>query len=318
MSNIKKIREAEPTILLIAGPTASGKSHLALAMAELLGGEIVNADSMQVYRELSILTGRPSAKEQIRVPHHLYGTQSVAESGSAGKWLKAAVKAIDGILGRDRVPIVCGGSGLYLKVLCEGISPVPEVSEDYVSAANELYDSEGGLAFHSRLRRIDPQTANRLPHTDRQRLIRAYVVKESTGFSLEEWKASQVDKSRLGGKICKINISPPREALYDRIDRRLLSMIGAGALEEVASLNLGLNFNSPALKALGVREFRRYLDGYCSLEEAVEKVQRSTRNFAKRQITWFRNQFPANFILQDFGDHFENAMLLEQSADIPK
>ena len=310
-SYTKKFDGNFPPILVIAGPTASGKSHLALVLAERLGGEIVNADSMQTYRELSILTGRPSPEDEFRVPHHLYGFLPLADRGSAGTWLKAAVIAIEEIRSRQKVPIVCGGTGLYLKVLCEGIAQVPDISHNEIDAARKLFDEEGGIAFRARLYRIDPSSANRLPYTDRQRLIRAYVVQKSTGISLDNWKAAQLENQPVEGVIFVININPPRDALYNRINRRLVGMVEAGALDEVACLDPDLDLNLPGLKALGVKQFRNHLDGQCTLDEAIAKVQKATRNFAKRQITWFRNQLAADFLIDGFGEKSGHEVIKE-------
>ena len=293
--------EVQP-ILVISGPTASGKSQLALALAERLVGEIINADSMQVYRELSILTGRPSPEDEARVPHHLYGIQSVSDVSSVGMWLKAAATVIEKVRNRNHLPIVCGGTGLYLKVLFEGLAPVPEVPTDLVARARELYNIDGAAAFHARLREIDPIAADRLPPTDRQRLIRAYTVRQATGRTLDDWKSMQTRGSPVKGPFYIVNLKPPREDLYDRINRRLIRMIELGALSEVRHLDPSLGADIPALKALGVAEFRSHIDGQCCLEEAIERSQKGTRNFAKRQATWFRNNLTANLLFEGFGE----------------
>ena len=299
----------KPPVLIIAGPTASGKSDLALCLAEQFDGEIINADSMQVYRELSILTGRPSSEVVARVPHHLYGIQSVAHASSAGAWLRAAENVIELVRGRNKLPIVCGGTGLYLKVLCEGIAPVPSIPDSAIIAAGKLYDEEGGAAFLERLHRIDPIAAERLPSADRQRLIRSYVVRLNTGRTLDAWRSLEPIYLPIAGSIITIYVAPPRGDLYRRIDRRLIAMIEAGALDEVASLDRSLASNLPALKALGVREFQCHLDGHCSLSEVINTVQQATRNFAKRQITWFRKHLTADFRVDNFGDQLDDPMV---------
>ena len=300
--------EVQP-ILVISGPTASGKSRLALALAERLAGEIINADSMQVYRDLSILTGRPSPEDEARVPHHLYGSHSVSDSSSVGIWLKAAVTVIEKVRNRNHLPIVCGGTGLYLKVLCEGLAPVPKVPAHLVALAGELYDSDGAAAFHDHLREIDPMAADRLPPTDRQRLIRAYTVRQATGRTLDNWKSMQTRGSPVKGPFYIVNLKPPREDLYDRINQRLLKMIELGALSEVRRLDPSLGADIPALKALGVPEFRSHIDGLCCLEEAIERSQKGTRNFAKRQATWFRNNLTANLLFEGFGECAEDIVI---------
>ena len=289
-------------VLVIAGPTASGKSHLAIAVAEAFGGEIVNADSMQVYRELAILTARPSSADERRVPHHLYGVQSISEVSSAGTWLKAAMLVIDDIRQRGRWPIVCGGTGLYLKVLREGIAPIPDIPANVIDDARRLYDYEGASAFHARLLAVDNVAADRLPPADRQRLIRAYAVKQATGRTLDEWQALQSSEPPLKGPFFTVVLRPPRDVLYARIDQRFDAMIDAGALEEVSALDPKLDISLPSLKALGIREFRRHMAGQCELADAIAIAQQVTRNFAKRQGTWFRNQLTADLEIEGFGD----------------
>ena len=307
----------QPPVLVIAGPTASGKSHLAILVAEAFGGEIVNADSMQVYRELAILTARPSPDDETRVPHHLYGIQSVSEVSSAGAWLKTAVHVIDDIRRRGRWPIVCGGTGLYLKVLREGIAPVPDIPADVFDVARRLYEEEGAVAFHERLVAVDSAAADRLPPADRQRLIRAYAVKQATGRTLDEWQAMQSAEPPLEGPFFTVVLTPPRDALYARIDQRFNAMLDAGALEEVTALDPKLDVSLPALKALGVSEFRRHIDGQCELADAVAIAQQLTRNFAKRQGTWFRNQLTADLEIEGFGDQADGDVCREIAATFP-
>lgn len=289
-------------VLVIAGPTASGKSHLAMAVAEAMGGEIVNADSMQVYRELAILTARPSPAEETRVRHHLYGVQSVSEASSAGAWLKAAVPVINSIRKRNRWPIVCGGTGLYLKVLREGIASIPDIPVTVIDEARRLYEEEGAESFHSRLVNADAASAERLPLADRQRRIRAYAIKQVTGRTLDDWQATQSAEPPLEGPFYTIVLRPPRDVLYARINQRFDAMVDAGALKEVSALDPELDISLPALKALGVSELRRHMDGQCELIDAVATAQRATRNLAKRQDTWFRNQVTADLEIEGFGD----------------
>lgn len=289
-------------VIIVAGPTASGKSHLAMVLAERHGGEIVNADSMQIYRELSILTARPDAADTARVAHHLYGVLSVAESCSAGVWLNLAMAAIEDIRGRGRLPIVCGGTGLYLKVLRDGIAPVPDVPEAVVKAGGDMYDRDGAAAFHARLGALDARAAERLPPADRQRLIRAYAVVTATGRTLDQWQADQPATAGVGGPFFTLLLAPERDALYERIGARFAAMVEAGALDEIAALRrLDLDPDLPALKALGVPEFTACLDGDLSLDEAVARAQQLTRNFAKRQTTWFRHQLSAELTCDEFG-----------------
>ena len=307
----------QPPILVIAGPTASGKSRLAIQVAEALGGEIVNADSMQVYREMAILTARPSSADEARVPHHLYGVQSVSEVSSAGAWLKAAVPVIDDIRRRGRWPIVCGGTGLYLKVLREGIAPIPDIPADVIEEARRFYEEKGAKAFHLRLAAVDAAAADRLPSADRQRLIRTYAVKQATGRTLDEWQAIQSPEPPLKGPFFTIVLMPPRDELYARINQRFEVMLDAGALEEVSALDSKLDISLPALKALGVPEFRRYLHGQCELADAIAIAQKGTRNFAKRQLTWFRNQLTADLEIKGFGDQVDKDIYCKIAAIFP-
>jgi len=289
-------------VVVVAGPTASGKSALALDLAAAFDGEIVNADSMQVYRELRILTARPSPEDEVRAPHHLYGVQSVAEVSSAGTWLRLATEAIGDICAHGRLPIVCGGTGLYMKVLMEGIAPVPDVPDDISEHARRLYDEEGGEAFRARLAVLDAAAAANLPAADSQRLIRAYAVVRATGRRLADWQAEQPDGPPLAARFFTIVLDPPRDALYARIEARFDAMIAEGALDEVAALApLGLAPALPAMKALGVPDFLRHLAGECDLADAVDKAKQGTRNFAKRQFTWFRHQMTPDLRLEAFG-----------------
>ncbi len=307
----------QPPVLVIAGPTASGKSHLAILVAEAFGGEIVNADSMQVYREMAILTARPSPADEARVPHHLFGVQSITEISSAGAWLRVAVPVIDDIRRRGRWPIVCGGTGLYLKVLREGIAPIPDIPAEVIALAQRLYEEEGAAAFHSRLAAVDAGAADRLPSADRQRLIRAYAIKQATGQTLDEWQAKQSAEPPLQDPFFTIVLTPPRDALYARIDQRFNAMVDAGALKEVSALDPKLDISLPALKALGLSEFRRHLDGQCELADAVAIAQKVTRNFAKRQVTWFRNQLTADIEIQGFGDQVGEDVYRRIAAAFP-
>ncbi|MEK9724456.1 MAG: tRNA (adenosine(37)-N6)-dimethylallyltransferase MiaA, partial [Rhodospirillaceae bacterium] len=279
-----------------------GKSRLALDLAVERGGEIVNADSMQIYRELPILTARPGADDTARVPHHLYAVQSVAEPGSAGAWLKLAAPAVADIRARGHLPIVCGGTGLYLKVLREGIAPVPDVPSDIAEEGRRLYAGDGGAAFHARVAALDAAAADRLPPADRQRLIRAWAVVTATGRTLDDWQAEPPTEAAVPGPFLTVLLAPDRERLYARIDARFDAMVGAGALDEVAALDgLGLDPDLPALKALGVPEIRRHLAGEVDLDAAVDKSRQATRNFAKRQMTWYRHQLAADLTLDAVG-----------------
>jgi tRNA dimethylallyltransferase len=278
--------------ILIAGPTASGKSALALALAERLGGEIVNADSMQVYRELRILTARPSPQEEARAPHHLYGALSGAELCSAGRWSRMAVAAIAEIEARGRLPIVVGGTGLYFKALVEGFSPIPPVADE-VREAVRAEVAAAGEGAHALLAEVDPVLAAVIRPTDRQRIARGVEVARATGRPLSRWHA-EPRAPLLKGRIARIVLAPERVWLRARCDARFEAMVGQGAVEEARALvALGLAPDLPVMKSLGLRPLIDYAAGKIELSEAVKRGQAETRAYAKRQETWLRTQMIA-------------------------
>ncbi len=278
-------------ILIVAGPTASGKSALALALAEELRGTIINADSMQVYRDLPILTAQPDAAANARAPHRLYGEIDAAEGFSAGAWRERAVAEIAASRDAGRVPIVVGGTGLYLRALIEGLAPTPPIPNDVHRAARVLHAELGPAAFHDALRRLDPEAAARLGQTDTQRVLRAYEVATATGRTLGAWQRDQASSRAFSA--CAIVLLPPRAPLYAACDARFLDMLAHGAAEEVkALLDRGLDPSLPAMRALGVRELRAWLEGETDRATAVAAAQQATRNYAKRQMTWFKRQLP--------------------------
>ena len=279
-------------ILLIAGPTASGKSALGLAIAEEFRGTLINADSMQVYRDLAILTARPSAAELARAPHRLYGVLDAAEVCSAARWCAMAEAEIAAAQAEGRLPLLVGGTGLYFRALLKGLAPVPEIPAAVRAAARALHKSIGGVLFHAVLARRDPEAGTRLHPSDSQRLIRAYEVVTATGRTLRDWHRG--DGAGTQRRAAALLLLPPREALYDAIDRRFLAMVERGAREEVrALLARGLAPELPAMKAVGVPELIREIRGEISLEGAMALAQQASRNYAKRQITWFRHQLPS-------------------------
>ncbi|MEM9495262.1 MAG: tRNA (adenosine(37)-N6)-dimethylallyltransferase MiaA [Pseudomonadota bacterium] len=279
----------EARIVFIAGPTASGKSAAALALAEKIGAEIVNADAMQVYRDLEILTARPCGPDLARAPHHLYGSIDGAERFSAGRWARAAADLIAEIGARGRPVIVIGGTGLYFKALAEGLSPIPEIDPAMRKQASERRRTLGAEAFRDEVVAADPQMAH-LPVADVQRLMRAWEVFHATGTPLSAFQA-RPRRPLAPAPTASVVIAPPREALYEKIDARATEMIEGGAVEEVcALLERGLDPNMPVMKALGVAEIAAMLSGDASQEDATAALQQSTRRFAKRQLTWFRNQ----------------------------
>jgi tRNA dimethylallyltransferase len=278
--------------VLIAGPTASGKSALALRLAEAAGGEIVNADALQLYRDLRILTARPSAEEEARVPHHLFGVADAAQAWSVGRWLAAVLPMLQDIRARGRPAIVVGGTGLYFKALTEGLAEIPQVPAEVRRRTGALYERLGEAAFRQELRRRDPEAAARIFPGDRQRLTRALEVHEATGRALSAWQAAAPPAAPGPWRACALE--PPREALYARCDARLQAMVRQGALEEVRALMArGLDPELPAMKAVGVREFAQHLAGGLTLDQALAMAQRETRRYAKRQTTWMRGQMAA-------------------------
>lgn len=289
-------------VVLVAGPTASGKSNLAADVAAVFGGVVINADSMQVYRELNIITARPGAEDLSKAPHRLYGVLSGAERCSAAHWRALALAEIEEAFAAGLLPVVAGGTGLYLKALEEGLAPVPEIPEQLRKETRERYEALGPEAFHASLAERDPEMAARLKTGDTQRLLRAWEVLEATGESLAEWQARQVpaDPSQDPGlSFLKLAVIPERETLYARCDARFAAMAELGAIEEVeALLSLGLDPDLPVMKAIGVREFGAYLRGEIPLEAAVSKAQQETRRYAKRQMTWLRHQYAAKNVIE--------------------
>jgi tRNA dimethylallyltransferase len=278
--------------VLIAGPTASGKSALALQLARDLGAAVINADSMQVYRELHILSARPDDAEQALAPHYLYGFVSALEPFSVGKWLEAATRAFEDCRSKGLLPLVVGGTGLYFAALTEGLSPIPEIHASIRVEARQRLAEIGNERFHAELALRDPVMAERLGPGDSQRLVRAWEVIEATGQSLAEWQQLK-SPAVLTGSLASFVLKPDRAWLQARIAARFDAMITAGAIDEVRALKAaGLHDDLPAARALGVRQLMAHLDGRLSLEEARAQAVIETRQYAKRQTTWFRHQMP--------------------------
>lgn len=283
--------EISADVIFIAGPTASGKSAVALALAESLGAEIVNADAMQVYRDLRVLTARPAPDDLARAPHHLFGHMDAATRGSAGSWAREAAAAIADISARGKPAIVVGGTGLYFRALSEGLSPIPDIPGEVRSAVRRRREEIGSDAFYAELLARDPSAA-RLGPRDVQRLARAAEVLEATGKPLSHFQASP-PAPLVPPPAAAIVIEPDRETLYRACDLRLDRMLAAGALEEArALLARNLDPSLPVMKALGAAELMAHLRGELTLSAAVDLAKANTRRFAKRQITWFRNQAP--------------------------
>ena len=280
-------------IILIAGPTASGKSALALALAEKFGATIVNANSMQVYRDLRIITARPTPDEERRAPHLLYGHVDAAENFSVGRWCTEAAAALATAESESRGAIVVGGTGLYFNALTRGLAAVPPIPADIRAAVRGRLKSEGVAALYAELIQRDPATAARLMPGDRSRITRALEVILATGRSLLAWHEEGMPASLDASRAAKIFLMPDRDELFRRIDARFEAMIAAGAIEEVRVLAArNLDPDLPAMKAHGVPWLIRHLKGELTLAEAIEGSQRDTRQYTKRQATWFRNQLP--------------------------
>ena len=282
----------EPRIWLIGGPTASGKTAISLRLAREIDGEIVNADSIQLYRDLAILSARPTPEELDQAPHHLFGVADGAEAWSVGRWQRAALPIIADIRSRGKSPILVGGTGLYFRSLTHGLAEIPTAAPETRAAAAAEFEALGEIAFRDRLAKVDPAAAARIAPGDRQRLVRAWEVHLTAGQSLSELQA-QTTAPLAVDAWWGLAIDPPREALYARCDARLAAMIEAGAADEVSALLArSLAPDLPVMKALGLAEIAAWQAGEMNLEEALAAARQATRRYAKRQATWFRNQTP--------------------------
>ena len=281
-------------VILIAGPTASGKSALALRLADRLGGTVINADSMQVYDALRILTARPSPEDEAIAPHRLYGHVPITHPYSVGRWLDDMRAALAEAEAQGRVAVVVGGTGLYLRALSEGLSPAPDIPESVRADVRGRLEREGAAPLHGELEALDPQSARRIRVSDPQRIARALEVALATGRPLSDWQREPAlpplvhpDSAR------RLILWPDREAVRARIDARVGEMLAQGALDEVQRvMALDLDPSLPGYRAHGLRPFMAHLRGELSLEEAAERTRAETRQYAKRQFTWFRHQMP--------------------------
>ena len=281
----------KPTVILIAGPTASGKSALAVTLAEKIGGTVVNADSMQVYRDLRTITARPSREEEARVPHRLYGHVDAAENYSVGRWCRDIGDALGEIVRQGRVAILVGGTGLYFKALTSGLAAVPPVAAEIRAQVRGRLQNEGVAPLYAELIERDPVTAHRLMPLDRSRICRALEVMLATGRSLSDWHREGVPALVDSAQAAKIFLTCERTQLVARIEARFAAMLEAGALDEVRALERRkLDPLLPAMKAHGVPWLIRHLNGEFTLDEAAAGAVMDTRRYAKRQLTWFRNQ----------------------------
>jgi tRNA dimethylallyltransferase len=279
--------------VLIAGPTASGKSALALDLARKTGGVIINADSMQVYRDLRIITARPTVEEEAVVPHRLYGHVDAAINFSAGAWVTDAAKALAEARTQGRLPIFVGGSGLYFRALTRGLSAVPPIAAEIRDSVRARLERDGVEALHAELARRDPISAARLKLRDRTRIARALEVIEATGRALPDWHREGLPPLLPPGEFSALFLAPEREALYARIDARFDEMLAGGAIQEVLALAArNLDPLLPAMKAHGVPVLIRHIRGEVTRQAAAEFGRTETRQYAKRQFTWFRHQLP--------------------------
>jgi tRNA dimethylallyltransferase len=277
----------EKRAVLIAGPTASGKSALAIALAHERGGVVINADAMQVYRELRILTARPSEEDEAQVPHRLYGHVPGSGTYSVARWLADATTEIEAVWRSGRVPIITGGTGLYFKALEQGLADIPLIPSDITE---KWRAAKGDL--HAELAKRDEGAAARLNPNDRQRIIRALEVFDGTGRPLDYWqREAQAQAMLAGAEVERIFLNPDRKVLYARADERFARMVKEGAVAEVkALLALGLDTSRPIMKAIGVREIGAWLSGWRGRDDAIVAGQTATRHYIKRQLTWWRNQ----------------------------
>ena len=280
-------------IIVVGGPTASGKSSLAMDIAMEFNGVVVNADSMQVYDELRILTARPTTEDERRIEHRLYGVMAPSHSCSVGRWRDLAVREVANVHESGRLPVVVGGTGMYIRALMQGLAAIPAVPPSIRKEVQDLYRKQGGEAALTDLAKVDPETAARLAPGDQQRVVRALEVYRATDRSLSDWLAAGNQGALAHAVFQAITLQPPRDTLYSHIDARFRQMLDDGALDEVKHIrSLDLNPELPAMKAVGLRELGRYLDGATPLDEAIAAAQQASRNYAKRQLTWFRNQIP--------------------------
>lgn len=325
------MRDKPRSVLVVVGPTASGKSAAALAIAQEFDGEVINADSMQVYQDLRIITARPSIEDEAAAPHRLYGVIDGAQACSAALWRDLARDAITAAHEKGRLPILCGGTGLYLKALMQGLSPIPDIPEDIRGEVRRLSDAIGPEALHAELAKSDPETAATLNPTDPQRIARALEVWRATGKGMMQWRRiEEAQRSATGGpdnqasdpqitpqitpKITRVAtktgpvefafttilLSPPREGLYAGIDQRFRDMIELGAMEEVEQLaKRNLDPSLPVMKALGVPELMAVLRGEMDQERAIEQAATKSRRYAKRQVTWFSRQIISQFLINE-------------------
>lgn len=310
--------------ILIAGPTASGKSALALKAASECNGVIINADSMQVYKDLQVITACPSDEEMAQAPHRLYAFLDATEVCSAAFWTEKAMEEVESAWANEQTPILVGGTGMYFKVLLDGIAQIPDIPDEIRQEVRRQCDEEGSEILHKELEAVDPEAAKRLYPGDSQRVSRAVEVFRATGRALSDWHKDTVPgplhAEDQNGRVDKFVLLPDRAELYARCDRRFDLMLQEGALDEIQALaERKLPTDLPMMRALGVPSLLAYVRGDMSLGEAAEDAKMQTRRFAKRQLTWFRNQFSHWKMLnaQYLESHFDKliAKILEKPID---
>ncbi|MEL7542538.1 MAG: tRNA (adenosine(37)-N6)-dimethylallyltransferase MiaA [Pseudomonadota bacterium] len=311
-----------PQAILVAGPTASGKSALGVRAAARFGGAVINADSMQVYRDLNVLSARPDAKDRERAPHHLYGHVDGAEVYSTGRWLDDVLATLADVTAAGQLPVIVGGTGLYFKALLDGLASLPPIPPELRKRWREIAATTDASELHAMLQARDPESALGIRPSDRQRILRALEVKDATGRSILDWHRAGHRGGQDGlidaAQTVRLRIMPDRAALYARCDARFLSMLEAGAVEEVSALlDRDLSPALPVMKAIGVREIAGMRDGTLSRDDAIARAQQETRRYAKRQMTWVRNQMsdwtPVDFRSDDDIDR----ILAQLIADHP-
>ena len=302
--------EQKPIIVLLAGPTASGKSKLAIKLSKVLNGEIVNADSMQVYRELKILTSRPSSSDLKKIKHHLYGFNSVKNNFSSGAWLQMASKRIKKLFNINKTPIVVGGTGLYFKSLTDGLVKIPEIPNTLRNEIREMHEKIGQKTFFEKLIKLDPFAKNFVSDMDSQRSMRAYEVKKFTNKSISEW-IKRTNKIFDDSIFRKLFINAPKTQLHTKINNRVEKMFKAGVVQEVNNFTkINLDKVLAANKIIGIKEIKDYLEKKKSLNETKEVIKLKTRQYAKRQFTWARGNMKSWHMIysSDLNDLFRKAI----------